>query len=209
MTSQPDFYKYDDCFSLLPSAESQEYVQVTPLTPLFENYEKARFSETSSVEKRDDDLEYVPRKCLLNDLISSRPVTIDFNDVTEIRQIVTQLPPFGEFQIVTRYELSPLAGIIKEIEDVNSQILFYFSTDNLLRDIYLRSLMGKDGFLLIRTFSEFPRIKKLLPKLTMAEQKTKVLKNAFKLSEPELFEIVGDMVRLRDSWERWVLPHNR
>lgn len=202
---EPGFYGSDDSFSLETSERTQDYTQFTPLTPLLENFDKDGIFRQHPIGRIDDESAIVSQKLLQDGPVSSGPITVDYGEFSAVRQIITRLPPYGEFQIVTTYELSPLAGIVKEIEDVNKQILFYFSANNLLRDIYLRSLMSKDGYLSISIFSEFPRIKTLLPKLALVEQRTKVLKNAFRLSEPDIFEISGSRVRLRDSWQRWIV----
>lgn len=207
---EEEFSESDESSVLSNDVEEIKLIQDTPLTaPYNQDYiddrsERENFKgyESSTVNKLSfDHFGEVPNGIVTN----SGPTTVDFNGLTPIRQLITKLPPFGEFQIVTTYELCPLAQIVWEIQQVNAQVLYYFSKNNLLRDVYLRSLMNKEGFVPIKIFSEFPRIKKLLPKLLLAEQRTKVLVNSFRLSVPEVFDMQEDKVRLKESWKMWLL----
>ncbi|QGN16377.1 protein SRO9 [Kluyveromyces marxianus] len=196
-----DFYEFNQTTSILQAKESSGHKYLTPLESLFEDF------EISSPESFDSDFENskLHKGNTLKPIEGPYLTTVDYNAFSPIRQMVTPIEPYSQFQIVTTYELCPLARIIKEIEEVNEQMLYYFSKENLLRDIYLRSLMNSKGFIAISIFSNFPRIKKILNKLPLLEQRSKVVKNALKLSEPEVFELFNDTVRLRKSWKRWVL----
>lgn len=196
-----DFYEFNQTTSILQTKESSGHKYLTPLESLFEDF------EISSPESFDSDFENSKhhKGNTLKPIEGPYLTIVDYNAYSPIRQMVTPIEPYSQFQIVTTYELCPLARIIKEIEEVNEQMLYYFSKENLLRDIYLRSLMNSQGFIAISIFSNFPRIKKILNKLPLLEQRSKVVKNALKLSEPEVFELFNDTVRLRKSWKRWVL----
>ncbi|AAS50549.1 AAR182Cp [Eremothecium gossypii ATCC 10895] len=126
--------------------------------------------------------------------------------MSPVRCLIT---PLGENKIISYYELSPMARVIKQIEDINKQLLYYFSEENLPRDPFLRDRMDPEGFVDIDTFLQFPRIVSMTRDLPNRLQKLVVLVNAFKCSEPDVFEIRhNSKVRLRVSWDRWVQKYS-
>lgn len=46
---------------------------------------------------------------------------------------------------------------------LKTQVEFYFSEDNLIKDVFLRSRMDKDGWASIELIASFPQVKKFLP----------------------------------------------
>ncbi|AET38563.1 La RNA-binding domain-containing protein Ecym_3051 [Eremothecium cymbalariae DBVPG len=115
------------------------------------------------------------------------------------------ITPIGENKIISYYEVSPMARIIKQIEDVNKQLLYYFSEENLPRDSFLREKMDTYGYVEIETFLQFPRVVSMTREIPNRAQKLRVLYNAFKYSDPEIFELKNDTeVRIRGTWKRWV-----
>ncbi|GBB90915.1 hypothetical protein RclHR1_00180053 [Rhizophagus clarus] len=77
------------------------------------------------------------------------------------------------------------------------QIEYYFSIENLCKDIYLRSNMDSEGYVLISLLAGFNRVKAL----TMDE---KLVREALLISYT--VEVNGDKVRKRDGWKIWLLP---
>lgn len=81
-------------------------------------------------------------------------------------------------------------------ELVEKQIRYYFSIDNLCRDIHLRKQMDEEGFISEEVISNFNRVKSLSGgDFSIVER---VLANMTNL------ERVDGKVRLRDGWEKWV-----
>lgn len=79
------------------------------------------------------------------------------------------------------------------------QIEFYFSVENLCKDIYLRSHMGPSGWTPIALVADFPRVRRL---------GASVAEIASALAESEIVEVdfEGQHVRVRsedrESWTR-------
>jgi len=82
------------------------------------------------------------------------------------------------------------------------QIEYYFSIENLCKDIYLRNNMDSEGYVPISLIAGFNRVKAL----TMDE---KLVREALLMNNYN-FEVKDDKVRKRDGWEFWLLPkqHN-
>ncbi|RIA82146.1 hypothetical protein C1645_835849 [Glomus cerebriforme] len=77
------------------------------------------------------------------------------------------------------------------------QIEYYFSIENLCKDIYLRNNMDSEGYVPISLLAGFNRVKAL----TMDE---KLVREALLMSY--IVEVIGDKVRKREGWEFWLLP---
>ncbi|KAI8051665.1 hypothetical protein BDF22DRAFT_81909 [Syncephalis plumigaleata] len=79
------------------------------------------------------------------------------------------------------------------------QIEYYFSIENLCRDIYLRSHMDDEGYVPIDILTSFNRVKNLAqPTSTVLEA----------LASSELLEVKDKLVRKRNDWKTWLLPEN-
>lgn len=50
------------------------------------------------------------------------------------------------------------------LQGLKQQIEYYFSPDNLLRDIYLRARMDSQGYVLLKTIAQFKRVQQLAPR---------------------------------------------
>jgi la-related protein 1 len=84
---------------------------------------------------------------------------------------------------------------------VTMQLEYYFSIDNLCKDVFLRKHMDSKGFVFLTTIASFKRIQHLT-------QEFEVLR--FACQESEVIEIVVgddgiDRLRRKDGWEQWVL----
>ncbi|KDE08165.1 hypothetical protein MVLG_01645 [Microbotryum lychnidis-dioicae p1A1 Lamole] len=77
------------------------------------------------------------------------------------------------------------------------QLEWYFSVDNLCRDMYLRSKMDAAGWIEITIIASFNRIKNLT-------SDRKIVRDTMILTP--MLEVSGEFVRLRQHWPEWVLP---
>ncbi|CAJ0640168.1 8111_t:CDS:2 [Entrophospora sp. SA101] len=74
---------------------------------------------------------------------------------------------------------------------------YYFSIENLCKDIYLRNNMDSEGYVDISLLAGFNRVKAL----TLEEE---IIREA--LLNSHIVEVKGDKVRKRDEWGFWLLP---
>jgi la-related protein 1 len=77
------------------------------------------------------------------------------------------------------------------------QIEYYFSIDNLCKDLYLRSQMDTQGYVPISLIAGFNRVKGLTTDMGL-------IHSSLELSK--LLEVKGDQMRKREGWDIWVLP---
>ncbi|MCJ1311470.1 hypothetical protein MMC25_005141 [Agyrium rufum] len=84
---------------------------------------------------------------------------------------------------------------------VQTQMEYYFSIENLCKDMYLRKHMDSQGFVLLKFVANFNRIKQLTPDFNMIK--------AVCFQAPTLDFRTGmdgvDRVRSAFGWEQWVL----
>ncbi|EED24021.1 La domain family [Talaromyces stipitatus ATCC 10500] len=85
---------------------------------------------------------------------------------------------------------------------IQMQLEYYFSVDNLCKDLYLRKHMDSQGFVRLSFIAGFKRIRNLTEDFEMLRHCGRQLRNAeYILSEDGL-----DLLRPREKWEHWVLP---
>lgn len=77
------------------------------------------------------------------------------------------------------------------------QIEYYFSIENLCRDIYLRSNMDGQGFIPVSVIANFNRVRMLTPNPMFILDA---------LWNSTIVEVQGDKIRKRDDWAKWLLP---
>jgi len=77
------------------------------------------------------------------------------------------------------------------------QIEYYFSLDNLCRDIYFRKQMSSKGFVPLAVLAEFNRVKSLTTDIN-------IVRDA--LIHSTVVEVIGWKCRRRNDWKRWILP---
>ncbi|KAI8081551.1 uncharacterized protein BX664DRAFT_340682 [Halteromyces radiatus] len=77
------------------------------------------------------------------------------------------------------------------------QIEYYFSIDNLCKDLFLRNKMDSEGYVNIQLLANFNRVKGLTTDLDL-------IKEAMK--DSQLLQIKGDKIRKSEGWENWVIP---
>ena len=90
----------------------------------------------------------------------------------------------------------------KTVDMVSMQLEYYFSIDNLLKDMYLRQNMDSQGFVFLDIIANFNRVKHLSTDKDLIR---------FSCMQSEVIEIrVGedgkDRLRRRDGWEQFLLP---
>ncbi|KAI9136845.1 hypothetical protein BKA69DRAFT_1033171 [Paraphysoderma sedebokerense] len=82
---------------------------------------------------------------------------------------------------------------------IQHQIEYYFSVDNLCRDIYFRSQMDSEGFVSIEMLAGFNRVKTLTSDV-------KIIKEA--LDKSTVVEVIDMKCRRRGDYGRWILNND-
>ncbi|KAF2401349.1 hypothetical protein EJ06DRAFT_475206 [Trichodelitschia bisporula] len=99
-------------------------------------------------------------------------------------------------------QVSPYMEIYSVMGMVSTQLEYYFSVDNLCKDIYLRKHMDSQGFVLLSVIADFNRVKSLTSDIEL-------IKHVCQQS-PNLEHRIGadgqDRLRTREGWEKWPLP---
>lgn len=78
-----------------------------------------------------------------------------------------------------------------------SQIDYYFSNENLVRDTYLRQNMDGDGWVSISLIATFKKI-------AMLTDNIQLILDAVQTSN--VVEVQGDKVRCKNDWNKWIIP---
>lgn len=109
------------------------------------------------------------------------------------------LPQFG-IPILNRddYEYNYKNNQFNQIE---KQIRYYFSIENLCKDMYLRRQMDCNGFVSVRIIKGFGRIQ------TLSEGDSELVDLVIEsIAELErINDVVDSKIRLRNGWENWIL----
>ncbi|CAZ81149.1 unnamed protein product [Tuber melanosporum] len=117
-----------------------------------------------------------------------------------------QSPPFVPFQVPYGFEMvppgeAPMVGIaFPPLPEITNQINYYFSVDNLCKDMYLRKHMDNEGFVALSFIANFNRVRGLT-------QDPNMLRDACMQSQ-DLFLIPGPddwYLRKAEGWEKWTL----
>ncbi|KAJ1658750.1 hypothetical protein IWQ61_002063 [Dispira simplex] len=82
-------------------------------------------------------------------------------------------------------------------EYVRHQVEFYFSVENLVKDVFFRSQMDEEGYVLLSLVANFNRVKALTTDMA-------VLREA--LESSAVLDIADDKLRRKEDWQRWLLP---
>ncbi|KAK9108676.1 hypothetical protein Sjap_016736 [Stephania japonica] len=77
------------------------------------------------------------------------------------------------------------------------QIDYYFSHDNLCKDIFLRQRMDNQGWVPVSFIATFNRVRQLT-------NNTRIILDAVRAST--VVEVKGDKIRRRSDWKNWLLP---
>ena len=79
---------------------------------------------------------------------------------------------------------------------------YYFSIDNLCKDMFLRNHMDSQGYVLLSVIADFKRIKALTEDMDLLRHVCGQLKNI----EYRPGEDGVDRLRRKDGWEQWIRP---
>lgn len=85
------------------------------------------------------------------------------------------------------------------MEALRMQIEYYFSVDNLCRDIFLRSKMDNDGYIPVAVIANFNRVRMLTPDLALIQE-------ALRDSAVVRFNADNTLLRCKDNPLQWVPP---
>ncbi|CAH9088319.1 unnamed protein product [Cuscuta epithymum] len=80
-----------------------------------------------------------------------------------------------------------------------NQIDYYFSNDNLIKDVFLRENMDEQGWVPIKLIAGFKRV-------SMLTDSVRAISEALQASG--VVEIQDGKVRRRDDWMKWIVPHS-
>eukprot|EP00743_Colponemidia_sp_Colp-15_P004378 GILK01004721.1.p1 GENE.GILK01004721.1~~GILK01004721.1.p1 ORF type:complete len:309 (+),score=41.13 GILK01004721.1:71-997(+) len=100
------------------------------------------------------------------------------------------------------YSYYPAQAVDKSTiqETIQKQIEYYFSVDNLCKDMFLRTQMDEQGFVKLTTLANFNRVRQLADLTLLTES----------LSSSPVIELDAEktQVRKREGWQYWLLPKN-
>lgn len=120
-------------------------------------------------------------------------------------------PPFvPQFpQMMGMYQQMPMVDV--RVPALASQILYYFSPENLKKDEYLKGLMGSTGGVKLSALLGFKRVKilvfrRFLETLTPEEVEDGLALLRTAITTCPTLELIaaGTEVRVKDGWEKWV-----
>ncbi|KAF9999702.1 La ribonucleoprotein domain member 1 [Entomortierella chlamydospora] len=77
------------------------------------------------------------------------------------------------------------------------QMEYYFSVENLCKDVYMRTQMNTEGYVPLSLIANFNRVKSLTTDHAL-------IKDAIKNSE--VIELSGDNIRKKGDWATWLFP---
>lgn len=108
--------------------------------------------------------------------------------------------PMGHSMSATPY--NPYIDHVSVLAMVTMQLEYYFSIDNLCKDVFLRSHMDSQGFVFLTFIASFKRIQALTHDFEVVR---------VACQESEIIElVVGEdnlpRVRRNEGWEKWVRP---
>ncbi|XP_020202770.1 la-related protein 1C [Cajanus cajan] len=78
-----------------------------------------------------------------------------------------------------------------------NQINYYFSNENLVKDLFLRRKMDDQGWVPISLIAGFKKVKFLTDNI-------QIVLDAVRTSS--VVEVQGDKIRRRNDWRRWIMP---
>jgi la-related protein 1 len=111
--------------------------------------------------------------------------------------------PMGPMSAVP-YQAPPYWEHAAVLPVLKQQVEYYFSIENLCKDMYLRSHMDSQGFVPLHFVGAFKRVRNLSPDLNLVRIACD--------ESVELEMVIADdnteRLRRRENWERWVLPYS-
>ncbi|KAG0155476.1 hypothetical protein PDIDSM_1053 [Penicillium digitatum] len=85
---------------------------------------------------------------------------------------------------------------------LSMQLEYYFSVDNMCKDMFLRKQMDSQGFVPLNVLASFKRVKSLTEDFELLRHVARQLRNV----ECQIGEDGVDRLRPREKWQQWVLP---
>lgn len=85
---------------------------------------------------------------------------------------------------------------------LSMQLEYYFSVDNMCKDMFLRKQMDSQGFVPLHVLASFKRVKSLTEDFELLRHVARQLRSV----ECQTGEDGVDRLRPRDKWQQWVLP---
>ncbi|KAK8693052.1 hypothetical protein V6N13_070651 [Hibiscus sabdariffa] len=112
-------------------------------------------------------------------------------------------PPLETYRGIPAIQPPPWMLYPPEFQDyqlhvkIISQIDYYFSNGNLIKDIYLRQNMDDHGWVPIQLIAGFRKVSHLTNNIQLI---------LYALQWSTVVEVQGDKVRKRYDWMRWIIP---
>jgi len=97
---------------------------------------------------------------------------------------------YPQFQPTPQLEGPALMAAIK------TQVEYYFSTNNLVKDVFLRSQMNAEGFIQLSCIMGFKR-------MTMLSTNPQQIKDA--IADSSVVELKGEAVRRKEDWKKFMV----
>lgn len=85
---------------------------------------------------------------------------------------------------------------------LSMQLEYYFSVDNMCKDMFLRKQMDSQGFVPLNVLASFKRVKSLTEDFELLRHVSRQLRSV----ECQTGEDGIDRLRPREKWQQWVLP---
>jgi la-related protein 1 len=82
---------------------------------------------------------------------------------------------------------------------LRAQVEHYFSTENLVRDVYLRRRMDVEGYIPCEMLFGFPRVRQMCYSIEF-------MLEAVKDSQVLDVDLENEKVRVRGDWKKWLFP---
>ncbi|XP_042042405.1 la-related protein 1B-like [Salvia splendens] len=83
------------------------------------------------------------------------------------------------------------------LNKILNQINYYFSNENLVKDIHLRKNMDREGWVSVHLIAGFNKVRQLTNNIHL-------ILDALQASH--IIEVLGDKVRRRGDWLKWLMP---
>ncbi|KAF2761886.1 hypothetical protein EJ05DRAFT_188156 [Pseudovirgaria hyperparasitica] len=104
-------------------------------------------------------------------------------------------------QSMSAMPYSPMMDNYQLVSMIQMQLEYYFSVENLCKDMFMRKHMDSKGFVYLTFIADFNRIKQLTTDLEMI----KLVCYQSRIIEYRLGVDGKDRLRRREGWEQWVL----
>ncbi|XP_044982652.1 la-related protein 1B-like isoform X1 [Hordeum vulgare subsp. vulgare] len=108
---------------------------------------------------------------------------------------------------------TPPAMLISPLEQLQRELLvqidYYFSDENLCKDIFLRGHMDDHGWVPLSLIAGFNKVQRLLYRIGQVKNLTNGLQFILDtVMQSTVVEVQGDKIRRRVRWEVWLLPRS-